>query len=200
MKGSIIILSVFIAGLVTGAFHILPEPAWIVDVSSWVLYALMFLVGVSIGSDKHVWQQFREINFKILLIPITTVVGTGIGMLLFYLIFSFPKAADVFAIGSGLGYYSLSSIIISKVSGETIGVIALLSNIIREVSTLVLTPVLVKYFGKLAPIAAGGATTSDTTLPVILKYSGKEYVLSAIVQGIVLTLLVPFLISFIYSL
>lgn len=200
MKGSIIILSVFIAGLVTGAFHILPEPAWIVDVSSWVLYALMFLVGVSIGSDKHVWQQFREINFKILLIPITTVVGTGIGMLLFYLIFSFPKTADVFAIGSGLGYYSLSSIIISKVSGETIGVIALLSNIIREVSTLVLTPVLVKYFGKLAPIAAGGATTSDTTLPVILKYSGKEYVLSAIVQGIVLTLLVPFLISFIYSL
>jgi Predicted membrane protein len=200
MKGSIIILSVFIAGLVTGAFHILPEPPWIGDVSSWVLYALMFLVGVSIGSDKHVWQQFREINFKILLIPITTVVGTGIGMLLFYLIFSFPRMADVFAIGSGLGYYSLSSIIISKVSGETIGVIALLSNIIREVSTLVLTPVLVKYFGKLAPIAAGGATTSDTTLPVILKYSGKEYVLSAIVQGIVLTLLVPFLISFIYSL
>ena len=62
-----------------------------------------------------------------------------------------------------------------------------------------LTPVLVKYFGKLAPIASGGATTSDTTLPVIMKYSGKEYVLGAVIQGIILTLLVPIIISFIYS-
>ena len=200
MKSSLIILSVFIIGLVIGALHILPEIAWIRDVSTWFLYALMFLVGIAIGSDKHIWQQFREINFRILLIPITTIIGTGIGMVLFYMLFSFPKALDIFAIGSGFGYYSLSSILISKVSGETIGIIALLSNIIREISTLVLAPVLAKYFGKLAPIAAGGATTSDTTLPVILKYSGKEYVLGAVIQGIVLTLLVPVFISFIYGL
>lgn len=199
MKSSLIILSVFITGLVTGALHILPEPAWISSISTWVLYSLMFLVGVAIGSDKHVWKQFREINFKILLIPITTIVGTGIGMVVFHLLFSFPHATDAFAIGSGFGYYSLSSIIISKLSNETIGIIALLSNIIREISTLVLTPLLARYFGKLAPIAAGGATTSDTTLPVILTYSGKEYVLGAVIQGIILTLLVPVFISLIYG-
>ena len=103
------------------------------------------------------------------------------------------------AIGAGFGYYSLSSIVISKISGETIGIIALLSNIIREVGTLVLAPVLVKYFGKLAPIASGGATTSDTTLPIIVKYSGKEYALGAIVNGVILTLLVPIIIAFIYA-
>jgi len=199
MKSSLIILSLFIAGILTGAMHILPEKYFLNEISTYILYVLMFLVGVSIGSDKLVWKQFRDLNFRILIIPLTAIVGTGIGMVLYYILFSFPKPTDVFAIGAGFGYYSLSSIVISKVSGETIGIIALLSNIFREVGTLVLTPVLVKYFGKIAPIASGGATTSDTTLPVILKYSGKEYVLGAVIQGIVLTLLVPLLISLIYS-
>ncbi len=199
MKSSLIILSIFVIGLVTGSLHVLPDAAWISNISTWILYALMFFVGISIGCDKHVWQQFRKINFRILLIPIATVIGTGIGMIIFHLLFSFPKASDVFAIGSGFGYYSLSSILISKLSNENIGIIALLSNIIREITTLVLAPFLVRYFGRLAPIAAGGATTSDTTLPVILKYSGKEYVLGAVIQGIILTLLVPVFISFIYA-
>lgn len=169
------------------------------DVSNYVLYALMLLVGISIGCDRHVWLQFREMNIKILLIPLSAIVGTALGMFLFTLLFTYPSVKDVYAIGSGLGYYSLSSIFINKMSGETLGIIALLSNIIREIGTLVLTPVLVKYFGKLAPISAGGATTSDTTLPVIMQYSGKEYVLGAVLNGIILTLLVPFLISFIYN-
>ena len=200
MKGSLIIFSVFIAGLLTGTMHILPEKPYINEISTYILYILMFLVGISIGVDKHVWQQFREMNARILLIPLTAIVGTGIGMVIFHVLFSYPKAADLYAIGSGFGYYSLSSIVISKVSSESIGIIALLSNIIREIGTLILTPILVRYFGKLAPIAAGGATTSDTTLPIIMKYSGKEYVLGAVINGIILTLLVPILISLIYGL
>ena len=200
MKGSLIILSIFITGLLAGAMHILPENPYLSEISTYILYVLMFLVGMSIGCDKHVWKQFREINIRILLIPISAIIGTGLGMVIFHLLFSYPKAADLYAIGAGFGYYSLSSIVISKVSSETIGIIALLSNIIREIGTLVLAPILVKYFGKLAPIAAGGATTSDTTLPIIMKYSGKEYVLGAVINGIILTLLVPILISFIYSL
>lgn len=199
MKASLIILSIFIAGLLTGAIFNLPGQLYLSSISNYVLYALMFLVGISIGCDKHVWQQFGNMKVRILLIPLSAIVGTGLGMMLFNLIFSYPNAKDVYAVGAGLGYYSLSSIFISKMSGETLGVIALLSNIIREVGTLVLTPVLVKYFGKLAPISSGGATTSDTTLPIIMQYSGKEYVLGAVLNGIVLTLLVPFLISFIYS-
>jgi uncharacterized membrane protein YbjE (DUF340 family) len=120
-------------------------------------------------------------------------------VLLYRVIFSFPNNTDLFAIGAGFGYYSLSSIVITKISGESMGIIALLANIIREVVTLVMAPVFVRYFGKIAPIAAGGATTSDTTLPMILKYSGKEYVFGSVVNGIVLTLLVPIFIAFIYG-
>jgi uncharacterized membrane protein YbjE (DUF340 family) len=69
----------------------------------------------------------------------------------------------------------------------------------REVATLLMTPVLVKYFGKLAPIAAGGATSMDTTLPVIAKFTGTEYAIIAVFSGTVLTIIVPFLVTFILT-
>ena len=72
-----------------------------------------------------------------------------------------------------------------------------MSNIFREIITLLFAPLLAKYFGELAPIAAGGATAMDTTLPIITKFSGKEYGIISLFSGIVLSLLVPFLVTFI---
>ena len=55
---------------------------------------------------------------------------------------------------------------------------------------------MVKYFGKLAPICAGGATTMDTTLPIITKFSGSEYVMVALFHGIIIDFSVPLWVSF----
>ena len=62
-----------------------------------------------------------------------------------------------------------------------------------------MTSVFVKYFGKLAPIASGGATSMDTTLPVITKFTGTEYAIIAVFSGTVLTIIVPFLVTFILT-
>ena len=40
-------------------------------------------------------------------------------------------------------------------------------SIIREIFALLGAPLFVRYFGRLSPICAGGATTMDTTLPII---------------------------------
>ena len=61
-------------------------------------------------------------------------------------------------------------------------------------------PLLARYFGRLAPISAGGATTADTTLPVITKFCGKEFVVVSIVHGVMVDLSVPFLVTFFCSL
>jgi uncharacterized membrane protein YbjE (DUF340 family) len=39
----------------------------------------------------------------------------------------------------------------------------------------------------------------DTTLPVITKYSGKEYAIISVFSGVVLTILVPPIITVIYK-
>lgn len=83
--------------------------------------------------------------------------------------------------------------------GETLGVIALLSNVMREIITLLFTPVFARYFGKLAPITAGGATSMDTTLPIITQYVGKDYAIVSLFNGVVLTILVPFIVTFILA-
>jgi uncharacterized membrane protein YbjE (DUF340 family) len=197
MKGSIIILAFFTAGLFGGIYNFLPDFMLENDYSLYALYVLMFLVGIGIGSNKKSIDVIKAINFKIILVPISVIVGTYIGVSIFSLIQNELSFIDSIAVGSGFGYYSLSSVLITELSGEQLGVIALLSNILREIITLLFTPVFAKYFGKLAPISSGGATSMDTTLPIITKYIGADYAIISVFSGIVLTILIPFLIAFI---
>jgi len=197
MKGSLIILAFFVVGILAGFYEILPEHLLQNDYSLYALYLLMFLVGIGIGSNKNAINLIKEVNFKIVLVPVSIIVGTFIGVSIFSLIQDNLSLLESLAVGSGFGYYSLSSVLITEVSGETLGVIALLSNITREIVTLLLTPVFARYFGKLAPIASGGATAMDTTLPIITKYIGSDYAIISVFSGVVLTILVPFLIAII---
>ena len=194
MKGSLIILSFFAAGLLLGVYRVLPASWLDYDYSFYVLAALMFSVGFSLGHQPDTIQQFRRIHSRVLFLPLTTVVGTFLGVLILSF-FSERSVFDFLAVGSGFGYYSLSSILITEYKGIELGTIALLANILREIITLLFAPVMVKYFGKLAPIAAGGATTMDTTLPVIIRTSGKEFSVVSIYHGFVMDLSVPFLVT-----
>ncbi|GET35128.1 membrane protein [Prolixibacter bellariivorans] len=197
MKGSIIILSFFALGLILGVTDTLPDFLRETDFSMYALYILMFLVGIGIGADRKSWKVIRTINVKIFLVPLGVMVGTAIGVTIVSLFLPNLTIREAMAVGAGYGYYSLSSIFITQMHGETLGVMALLSNIIREVATLLLTPLFVKYFGKLAGIMSGGATAMDTTLPIITRYSGKDYAIISLFSGIVLTILVPVIITFI---
>jgi uncharacterized membrane protein YbjE (DUF340 family) len=199
MKGSVIILSFFVLGIGLSYSGMLPE--WILgeDLSLWALYFLMFVVGVGVGNDSAMTAIFRRISPGILLVPVVVIVGSLAGTALFSVFLHNIAVGPAMAVGAGFGYYSLSAIIIAQVSGQEAGVVALLANIIREVATLVMAPFLVRYFGKLAIIAAGGATAMDTTLPVIVKFSGKDMAVIAIFSGIVLSLMVPLLVPFILT-
>jgi uncharacterized membrane protein YbjE (DUF340 family) len=160
----------------------------------------MFSVGFSIGNDKNSIKQFRGIPPRFLFLPIMTVIGTFAGVIVVNIFLKNRSLTDCLAVGAGFGYYSLSSILITEYKGIELGTIALLSNIIREILTLLLAPWMVKYFGKLSPIAAGGATTMDTTFPIIIRNSGKEFAIVSIYHGFVMDLSVPFLVGFFCSL
>jgi uncharacterized membrane protein YbjE (DUF340 family) len=197
MKGSLIILAFFSIGLILGFNHILPEYLIKDEYSSYTLYFLMFLVGIGVGSDTRAFHALKSFNLKIFLIPITTIVGTAIGVSLVYLVLSDISFKEAQAVGSGYGYYSLSSVIITETYSKSLGVVALLSNVIREIVTLLFAPIIAVFFGKIAPICSGGATSMDTTLPIITKASGKAYAIVSLFHGIVLTVLVPFILSLI---
>ena len=197
MKNSLIILAFFAVGVALGISEKLPDLMMKTDFSMFALYGLMFLVGIGIGADRKSWLVMRKMNLKIFLVPLGVIVGTLAGTAIISLLLPELKLKEILAVGAGFGYYSLSSLLITEISGGELGVIALLSNIMREVFTLLATPLLVQYFGKLAGIGSAGATSMDTTLPVITRFSGKEWSIISVFSGIVLTLLVPVLVTFI---
>ena len=200
MKASLIILTFFSFGLLLGIFRWFPDELLTYDFSFYVLCALMFSVGISIGNDSTTFRQFRNLNPRIVFLPIMTIAGTLLGVLAVSFFLKNRSLSECFAVGSGFGYYSLSGILITQYKGVELGTIALLSNIMREVITLLFAPWMVQYFGKLSPISAGGATTMDTTFPIIVRNSGKDYAIVSIYHGFVLDFTVPFLVTFFCSL
>ncbi len=195
MKTSIIIILFFIAGIFVGHYRLIPEYFLQNDMSVYALYLLLFLVGLSVGMDKKSFEIIRRSSLRLLLVPLGVVLGSLLGSAMVSVFVKRLSLTDALAVGSGFGYYSLSSILIGELKSKSLGAVALLSNIIRELTTLIFTPIFVKYFGPLASIASGGATAMDTTLPIITEYSGKEYALVAVFSGLTLTLIVPFLVS-----
>lgn len=196
MKGSLVILAFFILGLFFGYFHLLPTEVADSSVSFIALCALIFCVGVSIGCDSEVLHTLRHTNPRLLFLPLCTLGGTLAGCLAVSLLLPQCSITDSLAIGSGFGYYSLSSIFITEYRGAALGTVALLANIVRELLTLLASPLLARWFGPLAPISVGGATSMDTTLPIITRYSGKDLATLSVFHGFCMDFSVPFLVTF----
>ncbi len=194
MRSTAIFSTSFVLGILIGVFSPLSRSLFKSDLSLYALYLLLFLIGIGIGSNTEAWHTIKRLNIRIVLVPLSVIFGTFAGVGLFSVFLSEVNLRESLAIGAGFGYYSLSSILIAQIRGETLGVLALLSNIMREITTLLITPLLFKYFGNLAPIASGGATSMDTTLPIITRFTGKEYAMISVFSGIVLTVAAPFFI------
>ena len=196
MKGSLIIVGFFILGIAAGLSGMVPESIIDGDLTFYALCALLLCVGIGIGSDRNIVTKFKSLDARMALLPLGTALGTFAGSLVVSFILSGRSPLDCLAVGSGFGYYSLSSIFITEYKGAELGTIALLANIIREMITLLLSPVLAKVFGPLAPISSGGVTSMDTTLPIIMASSGEQYSAVSIFHGFILDFSIPFLVTF----
>lgn len=196
LRGSLVIVAFFAAGCLTGLAEVLPAAAAVSGLSKYVLYGLMCAVGVSLGSDATVVERMRQLDPRLALLPVATAVGTLAGAACAVPMIAPVGLTDSLAVGAGFGYYSLSSIFIADLRGAELGTVALLCNILRELYTLLFAPFVARWFGPLAAVSIGGATTFDTTLPVITEAAGRPYAVVAMFHGCMLDFSVPFLVTF----
>ncbi len=194
----VIVISVII-GIVLGVTVLKNSYLPIIEViTTYALAALLFGVGVDIGLNKEAFYELKVLGFKIILIPILIVFGTLLGSYIASLVLNMV-ANEAMAVGAGFGWYSLSAVLITKIHSVELGSVAFLTNIFRELLTIISLPFVVKYIGKIPSIGPGGATTMDVTLPLIKKVSGEEIAISAFISGVVLSSLVPILVPFILN-
>ena len=203
MKDTLMVVAMFGLGVLFGVSGAIPKDILPQGLTMIILYALVFQVGLSIGSNDKLKDMLRGLKPGMLLLPLFTIAGTLAFSLLASLLITGRSMADCLAIGSGFAYYSLSSVLITELKEASTGVqiatelgtLALMTNIIREVISLLGAPLFTRIFGKLAPISAAGINSMDVMLPSISHYSGKEIVPTAIIHGITLEMSVPLLVT-----
>jgi uncharacterized membrane protein YbjE (DUF340 family) len=193
--GSLRILCCFALGALLGFLHW--TPAWMNDseLATWALYFLVFAVGIGLGADFRAFGVIRDMQARILAVPLLIIAGTAAGALLAFALLPGASLKDTVSCGAGFGYYSLSSILIEQSGDSALASVALLSNILREMMGILAAPLLARHLGRLTPVGAAGATAMDTGLPVIARFCGERAAVIAVFSGMTLTLLVPFLVA-----
>ena len=168
-----------------------------------VLCALVFQVGVSLGNRPDFKEIVHSVRPRTLLLPLFTIIGTLTFTALAAIILS-HSVRDVLTVGSGFGYYSLSSIIILDLKSATIGQqaaiqlasLSLIINMIRELVALVLcTPVALSGRCYTA-ISLAGINSMDVCLPMIVNQRTSPRLMpAAVIHGIMIEISVPLILS-----
>lgn len=185
-------------GLVCGAVSPLAAAlAPVRDGAQWILYLLMFCVGISVGGQRGVLASLRRHSAQILLVPLGVIVGSLAGGGLCGLLLRMPLR-EALSIGGGLGWYSLAGVSVSSAAGVAAGSIAFLSNLLREIGAFLLIPLVARRVNACACIAVAGATSEDTTLPMILRYTDGETAVLSVLNGVICSAFVPVLLSLCY--
>lgn len=195
MRDSFLILLCFAAGLLLAHADFLPRILLENDPTLPALWVLMALVGLALGSDGKLAEILRSFHPAVLLLPAATTIGTFAGCAIAAFLASWGLF-DCLAVGAGFAYYSLSSIFIAQYKGPDLGAVALICNIMRELFTLLFTPLVARFFGPGAAISCGGASTMDTTLPIISRYCGAAWILPSIIHATIMDLSVPLWVTF----
>lgn len=187
------------AGLAGGAWPV--SAARLVPLSAYsdgLLLLLMLSVGVSVGMRRGLLAIIRHYHVKILVIPAGIIAGSLAGGALLSLCTDWPLAPAL-SIAGGLGWYSLSGAAVSRLAGPEIGSIAFLASLLRELFSFFLIPFLARGLNGWTAIAPAAATSEDTTLPMLIRYTDEETAVFAVVNGILCSAAVPFLIALCYG-
>jgi len=164
------------------------------NISYW-LYVLLLLIGLDLAqvSISRSWLAPR-----VLLIPCLVMIGSLIAGVLISLITG-EQLAVALALSTGFGWFSLSGALAGQYLGDAYGSVALLNDLMRELIGLTVVFLLGRNYAN-SSIGVCAATAMDTTLPFVRKACNYEYVPTAIISGLILTVAAPFFMLFFLSL
>jgi uncharacterized membrane protein YbjE (DUF340 family) len=192
-----IIFSMVVMGLLAGI--IAPNSVQIPQNTEPIIFSVMlFGIGVELGQDRNLWSKIRHSGWRMMLFPLNIIIGTLIGAVVANWLLH-GQLRQTMAISAGFGWYTLAAVLANELDGPKIAAIAFISNVLREILSFMLIPIIAPYAQGALAIAVGGATTMDTTLPLITRHTKGEAAVYAFVNGVIVSSLVPIVIPFIYK-
>lgn len=168
-----------------------------VHINTWyLLLVFMFIIGLDLAYSplSRSW-----LNWRIFLVPMSCVIGSVAGALICALIINDIAVKDLIMLSQGFGFYSMSGIVVTELKNPTLGSIALINDLFREIFAILFMYVVGWRYPRSA-ISSAGATAMDVTLPMIKQACGNEFIPHAMVSGLVLSILAPILVSILTTL
>ncbi|BFH72878.1 lysine exporter LysO family protein [Sulfurisphaera javensis] len=185
-KGQIKYLTPLILGLILGIF--VKINVNFDEIIDYELYALVIVIGLQIGESLKI-NILKRISGLAVISIVIDVLGAVVSAILLSPFYPFK---EILLTALGSGWYSYTGPFLAKYYGPTVGVFAFLVNFLREQLTFLLVPLFFRVKASpIGAIAVGGATSMDVTLPLYVDLLGNEYAIGALVNGLILTLLVP---------
>ena len=162
------------------------------------LCILLFFVGLDMGLEGTVFTQIKTVGFRVLVIPVAVIGGSLLGAVVCGIILPLSMK-EALAIGSGLGWYSLAPGIIIDHGFVVASAISFLHNIMREVLSFVLIPIVSKKIGYIETVALPGAAAMDVCLPIVERQTRSDIAIFSFVSGLVASFVVPVLVPLVLS-
>lgn len=197
-----LLLTIFIPvaiGIISG-FLFLPD--WFINASGTIIVVglsiLLFFVGIDLGIEGTIVQNFKMAGWRVTLFPFVMILGTYIGSIVAGLIVDL-SVKDSLCVASGFGWYTLAPAMLAEYSIE-ISAISFMHNVMRELMGLLLMPVVAKRIGHIETTGLVGAGSMDVCLPIIVRTTSSNMAVYAFIVGVVLSTAVPIMVSFMMGL
>ncbi len=190
---SIVLVMIVFIGIIIG-MNIDANYLWVTEnIIQFGLYLLLFFTGIDMGrGQKSIFSEIKDMKALFIIIPASIVIGSLFGTYILGLILHYPMN-EALSVGAGFGWYSLSSIIISPYS-DKLAAIAFMSNVMREIISILIIPFIAKYIGYEEAIGPAGATAMDTLLPIVSRSTDAKTAVLSFTTGVILSSLVPILV------
>lgn len=163
------------------------------------LCILMVFVGLDLGLEGTVLTMIKEAGWRIMVFPVACIIGTLIsaGLCGFLFKLSLPESL---AIGAGFGWYSLAPGIIMEAGYLTASAISFLHNVMREIFSILLLPIIAEKVGCIEAACVPGAPAMDVCLPIINRATKGKAVTYGFITGVIMSFLVPIMVPIMIAL
>ena len=193
-------LSVALFGLGGIGGRLLP-PLQVDAVLRILLLIMITAVGVQSGQALRAFRQHREhrppgdrsarvifFGLPVFIMAGTLLFSAGAGLLTDY------RWSECMLCAAPMGWQTLGGPMVEDLRGPPLGNLAFLTNMIRDIVSLLMIPLISRGRQAWLGVTPGGVSTMDVLLPSVLTASGSQYLFHAVWIGGSCSLWAPFLI------
>lgn len=195
-----LILIFVVLGILTGYFVVriyVADVGGFNDKAGTVMTAgltlLLGVIGFQLGLAGTVVEQLKMIGFRVLIFPVSVLLGTTVVAVLISFILPLTLRESL-AVSYGFGWYTFAPVAISNAGHVIASAVSFMHNVIREMGGIVLIPLLAKKIGFIEVTSLPGVAAMDIGLTLVEKATRPDIIVYSFAIGMSQSLLVPILV------